>query len=413
MPESSLSTEFLIGLQFVVLLALAVIMLLILLFRQKKTIARLQAILTAYKDDISGESLARYLAEEIDITTAHSSKNAVALNAELAAEEMGAALRFHALRTELSLLQAKAETETDLPWREQIKRYEPFSGKINDLMRNRIDQTTRSLNDVHAQELSARDQTLSELTQQRNDQAAQLKKLKPLQDFIQSATTLELSPPELEQLLHRTLLSLCENFTGSEKLRELTYLLHEAFNETVAATGTAGEPASRKPLGIDPGQNLEMLNNIINKQNETIRTLRKQVSALENDGERQGLLESVAAMEDSIGSSQQCMQKLDASLQGSDAMTPVTDMQRMIEQFTEESAVMVEKIYLLTNLNKKLNQENDELRAQSVTDGTGTEATTGLKLKIEQQKQEILQLQHSFKDLEEKYLSLYSSRQPS
>ena len=73
-----MTTEILIAIQIFVLLLLAAGMLAVLLLKQKKTIARLQQILTEYKDDISGDSMARFFQAELDNTTAHSTLHRLA-----------------------------------------------------------------------------------------------------------------------------------------------------------------------------------------------------------------------------------------------------------------------------------------------------------------------------------------------
>lgn len=414
-----MTTEQLIAIQVLIVLLLGIGMLLLLLFRQKKTLRKLQDILTQYRDDMSGDSTARYLEEEIHITTSHCSQSIVDLKPDLSPEDLAIALRFNALQYELAILQAGTTQES--AWRDQIKHYDVLAKKLHEIIRARIDQTTRTLNDAHSQELAAKDQSISELNGARTQQTQQLKQLKPLQDFIGNVTENPQSPQEMEQHLHRSLLSLCENFPNTEKLREMVFLLHEAFNEIIATSGFSGgdnAPQQRKAASIDPSQNLDMLNNIINRQNDTIRTLRKQIDALENDMDRQGLLESVGIMEEAIGSTRNCVRKLDESLE---AMVPAVsapatgsqedseEMVRVIEQFTEESAVMVEKIYLLTNQNKQLLRENEEL-TQSLQDSGGQEEslTAGLKLRLEKQTEELMTLQKNFKELEEKYLALYA-----
>lgn len=419
-----MNTEQLIAIQVLIVLLLVIGMLGLLLFRQKKTIRKLQDILTQFRDDMSGHSLAQYLEEEIHVTTSHCSQSVVDLKPDLSPEDLAIALRFNALQYELALLQEKANT--DLPWRDQMKQYEMLAKRIHDLIRARIDHATKTLNDVHNQELAAKDQNISELAGTRTQQTQQLKQLKPLQDFIGNVTEKAHTPQEMEQHLHRSLLALCENFPGTEKLREMVFLLHEAFNEIIATSGfsaSASPPPQQKTARVDPGQNLDMLNNIINRQNDTIRTLRKQIDALENEMERQGLLESVGIMEETIGSTRNCVQQLDESLTLPPPQTPAPpapqaasedseEMYRIIEQFTEESAVMVEKIYLLSNQNKQLMLENEQLMQSVQTSSNQADSlTTGLKLRLEKQSEEMLALQKNFKELEEKYLTLYSGQE--
>ena len=88
-----------------------------------------------------------------------------------------------------------------------------------------------------------------------------------------------------------------------------------------------------------------------------------------------------------------------------DAATPDSDtedtgdtaeMYKLIEQFTEESAELVERIYMLNNENKMLGNENEDLKKQikDYTDQVDTDEDSkpiiaGLKMKIESQKNRV------------------------
>ena len=415
-----MSTEVLIGIQVLVVLLLVIGMLLLLLRRQRKTITQLRGILTEFKDDISGDTLVRHLQLEVDNTTAHCRQETIALKPDLAPEDMAISLRFIALQTELALVQDRVGTNT--PWREQIKRYEELAQKIHDLIRARVDHATKILNDAHNDELGEKDQTISQLESVQQDLQQQLKALKPLQSFVHTVTGESFSPQEIEQKLHRALLDICENFGATEKLRELVFLLHEAFNDMGPRNESTmmqyAEPApeplpARKATVIDPSQNVEMLNNIITKQNETIRTLRKQIDALSDLNEKELMHSTVDEMQSSVQASEEFIQQMQQDLETPPVEISFDDaeMHRIIEQFTEESATMVEKIHLLSNENKQLMLENEQMRQSLEADSDSDQPlVAGLKLKIEKQNKEIIDLQTSFKDLEEKYLELYSEK---
>lgn len=327
----AISTEMLIGIQILVFLVLIIGMLLLLVRRQKKTIAQLQTILTEFKDDISGDSLVRHFQMEIDNTAAHCKQDSVALKPDLSPEDMAISLRYSALQTELALVQDTIGTRA--PWREQIKRYEELAQKVQELIQSRVEQATRVLKDAHSDELEDRAKTIQQLEATRNDLQQQIKQLKPLQDFVRTITDGAFAPTEIEQKLHRALLDICENFSGTEKLRELVFLQHEAFNEMGA---------------------------------------RNDNTLMHYDNGETG---------------------------------------KVIDKFNEESAAMVEKIHLLSNENKQLMLENEQLRqSASATGEDGQPMVAGLKLLIEKQKEEIITLQNNFKELEEKYLELYAEK---
>ena len=413
----ALSTELLIGIQALVFVLLVIGMLILLLRRQKKTIQKLQDILKQYRDDLSGNSLVRHLQKEIDKTTANCKQDTVGLKPDLTPEDMAVALRYSALQNEMAL--ARETLGAPAAWREQIKGYEELAQKIHDIMRARMDQATRTLNDAHNAELADKDKAYQQLDTVRNDLQKQVKQLKPLQDFARAITSGDYAPMEIEQRLHRALLDICENFAGTEKLRELVFLLHEAYNERGARNDNTmmqydGAAAStRKTAAIDPTQNIDMLNNIINRQNNTIRTLRKQIDALSDAVEREEMHTIVNEIQANVDTSSNVVNDLQNGIEFQPPPPPPYDEEevyKIIEQFTEESAVMVERIHLLNNENKQLRQENEQLQQMSETGGDDHPLVAGLKLKIERQTLEIIKLQTNCKDMEEKYLELYAKQ---
>ena len=180
--QHPMTTEILIAIQIFVLLLLAAGMLTVLLLKQRKTIARLQHILTEYKDDISGDSMARFFQAELDNTTAHCRRETVTLQPDLPPEDMAISLRYIALQTELALVQQQAEAK--VPWRDQIKPYEELGQKIHELIRARVNHATKTLNDSHNQELEIKDQEIAQLQGVCDDLQGKLNALKPLRDLI-------------------------------------------------------------------------------------------------------------------------------------------------------------------------------------------------------------------------------------
>lgn len=227
----NLSNEMLIAVQGLIFLLLVAGMLILLLRRQKKTIRTLQQALGEYRDDISGNHLARHLQTEIDNTTAHCQQDTVALQPDLAPADLAIALRYGALQNELSLCQGRQSAQ--VPWRDQIKGYEELAQKIHEFQRDQQDKSTRALNEIHKEELTAKDIEYQSLDSIRHNLEQQINQLKPLQEFVGIVTLDPSSPQDIEQKLHRALLAICENFPHTEKLRELVYLLHEAYNESL------------------------------------------------------------------------------------------------------------------------------------------------------------------------------------
>ena len=70
---------------------------------------------------------------------------------------------------------------------------------------------------------------------------------------------------------------------------------------------------------------------------------------------------------------------------------------------------MVERIHMLSNQNKMLATENEQLRVRLQSEGMGEDDSmvVGLKAKLHRQAEEILELQNNFRDMEAQYLALY------
>ena len=128
-----------------------------------------------------------------------------------------------------------------MPWRDQIKPYEELGQKIHELIRARVNHATKILNDSHNQELQIKDQEIAQLQGVCDDLQSKLNALKPLRDLIEDATSNASETQALEQQLHRALLAICENYDHTEHLRELAFLMHEAYNNAVIAAQEEGK----------------------------------------------------------------------------------------------------------------------------------------------------------------------------
>ena len=418
-----MSTELLIILQLGLVLLIAVIMMALIIRRQRQTIRKLQAILTDVKDDISGEGMCRHLQREMDSTTAHCRQETIALKPELEPEDMAISLRFIALQSELSLLQDHVGSG-NTPWRETIKHYVELATLITDLIKARVDHATRTLNETHNKELALKDSDIQTLNDENAGQQKQLNALQPLKTAIEFAIKTDGSQREIEQEFHKALLAICENFDNTENLRELVFLMHEAFHENrsdtaaeVAPVAEAADSSTPAPSAVQE-QNLDMLNNIINHQKHLIKKLRSKVDELENPSTRDTLLESMDALQTNIDQTNECMDSIHSEREftpSSEFLFDDQEMNKVIEQFIEDSANMVEKIHLLSNENKQLILENEHIRSSLSDPDTaeaGAASSEQLKLKLEAQQNEMVALQQSFTELEQRYLALYAEKTP-
>ena len=414
-----MSTQLLIAIQVAFAVVVAIVILLLIIRRQKQTIGKLKDILTTVKDEISGENLTGYLQIELDDTTAHCAQETVALRPELSAEDMAVSLRFMVLQAELSLVQDHVGSK-HTPWREKIKNYIHLAEKVLELSKARVDHATKTLNDTHNEELAAKDESIATLEEEKKDLQKQINDLKPLVTCLDSAADDDLSRNELELKLHKALLGICENFPNSEALRELVYLIHEAFHETVTSPGSEkmedndDEPQViiETPANFAQSQNIEILNNIIDQQSTTIKALKLQLQSLENQKERETLEQTVDSLDSVIQQGNECLNSIKEEIQF-EPSEPIGNEKasEVIDKFIEESASMVEKIHMLNNQNKQLMLENEEMRkAMEATSESDEPMVAGLKLKLESQKQELIALQTNFHDLEERYLTLYEEK---
>ncbi len=236
--------------QFVFVLLVGCVILLLINRRQRRTIDELKTLLMRVKEDLSGETLLNHLRAELDNTTAHCRQQTVAVQAELTPEDMAVALRAQALKAELALAELQ-QTEPRIPWRQQIEHYLVLAQTVIDMMQARVVQATRTLTEVHQEELAGKAEIIANLEHETTAQQQQLANLKPLRDCLAEATNPNLSREDLEFQLHKALLGLCENFADSENLRELVYLIHEAFyaanQATTESTGDSTTPAATAP----------------------------------------------------------------------------------------------------------------------------------------------------------------------
>lgn len=397
-----MSLTLLIAAQFVLVMAIAIAMLLLVIRRQKKTIQQLKSILTTVKDDISGEDQSRYLQLEIDDTTAHCRQDTVAISAELEAVDMAISIRFASLQAELALMQDRVGS-TNTPWREKIKAYNVLAETLCSSIQQQLEKMRNTLTEVHAEEMGRKQARLDEAETQLADIKHQWEPLKPLFTLLKAvpgdATASPPSRDELELQLYQSLLGLCETLDNSEALREVVFQLHEGFNSAPQNSQQAKPQPAEKKAGVG-ADNSRMLNNIIDNQNQTIQSLRQQIKALEQSQTRDQLLQSVEVLEESVRESADCLQSMEST-------TDMAELESIIIRFTEDSARMLERIHSLDKQNKQLADENRLLQeSRSEQDSAEADKLVSLTHQLEEKKKELLGLQKDFTELEEHYLTL-------
>ncbi len=415
--------ELLILAQVALFFVLAVVFLILLLRRQKKTIARLQLMLTDYQEDASGETLIKQLQLAIDDTTAHCAQETITLRPEATAEDQAVSLRYAALTYELRFLQSNNGEVT--PWRTIIQPYT----ELATLYYNHIQSIPDKVKVKFKGQMADMDKEHLRLEDNIKQLSGDLKQLAPIQDFFKQEFDDTASKNDIELSLHNALVSLCDTVDHAEGLREVVYLIHEAYYDHGNSTSesTTVQP-TQPPPSAEPGKHTLALNNLITEQNKLIHNLRTQLSQTDELEGGSELMAHLDVLEQNFNAAQIQISQLETQLKeamenagedsggGEDADQEYSqnEMFELIEQFTEESAEMVERLHMLQNQNKQYSKENDELREQLETTSEpgvdGEEAkplVAGLQMKLDSQNNEILQLQKEFKEVEDKYLALY------
>ncbi len=415
--------ELLILAQVAFFFVAAMVFLALLLRRQKKTIARLQLMLTDYQEDASGETLIKQLQLAIDDTTAHCAQETITLRPEATAEDQAISLRYAALTYELRFLQSNNGEVT--PWRTIIQPYTELAKLYYDHIESIPDKVKVKFKGQMA-DMDKEQQRLEDNVKQLS---GDLKQLAPIQDFFKQEFDDTASKNDIELGLHNALVALCDTVDHAEGLREVVYLIHEAYydHDNSTSESTTIQPTQTPPPNVEPGNHTFALNNLITEQNKLIHNLRTQLSQTDELEGGSELMAHLDVLEQNFNAAQVQIDQLEIQLKEAIENSETdssngseeddysqNEMFELIEQFTEESAEMVERLHMLQNQNKQYSKENDELREQleATTDpgDDGEEAKpliAGLQMKLESQKDEILQLQKEFKEVEDKYLALY------
>ena len=399
-----------------------IIILVLFLRRQKKTIERLQSMLSTYQEEMSGETLIKHLQLAIDDTTAHCAQETIELRPEGTAEDQAVSLRYSALTYELRMLQSNNGEAT--PWRTIIQPYNELAA----VYFNHIKSIPEKVTVKFKGQMADMDKEQRRLEEESKGLQEELRKLGPINDFFKQEFDENVSKNEVELSLHNALVALCDTVDHAEGLREVVYLLHEAYYEhqNNPSDSTTIESTPQPESG---GNHTESLSKLIDEQNTLINNLRSQLNQTEGIEGGSELSAHLDVLEQNFSAAQIQISNLERQLRearanGSPDIDTENDetnenpgysqdeMFELIEQFTEESAEMVERLLMLQNQNKQFIKENNELRDQveATIDNPDEEVeplVAGLKMRLESQDAEILQLQSSFKDVENKYLALY------
>lgn len=417
---------FLIAIQAGIVAVVIIAFLLVYIIRLKRNLSGLQSLFIKLKDDLGGASLVRHLQEAQHQTISACQKDSAAYNPEHEPMDQAIALRNIALGAEIALIEAMQTGNVSFdaaiaPYRllgEQITQYlvstrETLKGQAAADYQHKITELQRQLEAINRKYKALED------TQ---------KRLKNLVDLLELGDQTERSKDQIEQSLHMALAAMCEAFREAVAVREIVYLYHEAYfdRRNSGAPVAVGAPnfddvnaapqSGPNLSNFDASPHIDMLNNIIDEQNQLVAELQAHILQLESSHEREEIEEKSDALCQQVQEAKTCLDMLElelGKLKDQDFSNYNNEeVMDLIEQFTEESAVMVERLHMLNNQNKMLATENEELRIQ-IDQSLESEQpmVAGLKNKLQQQAEEILTLQASYKKLEEQYLALYASTQ--
>ncbi|PIE41631.1 MAG: hypothetical protein CSA49_02475, partial [Gammaproteobacteria bacterium] len=172
---------------------------------QKKAVARLQALLCEYRDDITGENLTRYLQQAVNETIMNCNQETIALQPDAEPAQLAISLRHETLSAELELLQAHRGEQP--PWEKVISPYTDLAHqlyahmeKIPDTVKSQFVPKINQLENQLVDEKSAHEQTKN-----------QLERFKKLENAFHQATQTGTTKQQIEAQLHCALAELAEH----------------------------------------------------------------------------------------------------------------------------------------------------------------------------------------------------------
>lgn len=423
-----MSLGILIAVQAGIFAMVIIVFMLVYILRLKKNLSGLQAVLTQLKDDLGGASLLSHLQDANKQTLSACQKDTAAYNPEYEPADQAIAIRTMALNAEIAIIEALQKGKVS--FEAAIAPYQALAAQITGYLIGIRENIKGQSAADYQHKITELQRNLEAINRKFKTLEDTQKRLKVLVELLETGNQTERNKDQMEQALHVALASVCESFKDAVAIREIVYLYHEAFFDRRSGSPTTGSAAFNMdevlggsapaaPANFDAGQHIDMLNNIIDEQNQLLAELQSRVQQLEISHERDEIEEKTDALGQQVQEAKTCLDMLEmelGKLKNQDGLTDYNSEEVMdiIEQFTEESAVMVERMHMLTNQNKMLSTENEELRIQiDQSIESDQPLLAGLKNKLQQQSEEILDLQASYKKMEEQYLTLYTTTQSS
>ncbi|CBL46735.1 Hypothetical protein HDN1F_31520 [gamma proteobacterium HdN1] len=395
--------EYLLALQAGIFATIIIVFSLFYAARLKKNLKKLQALFDTLKADITGTSLISGLESALEQTNTYSPGNNATFTPEQEPPLQANALRRTALEAEIASLVSSQGKSTNsqsaynaaltpyLLIAEQIARYaEELRQSIKDQLtaefQHRIVELERQLDAINR-----RYKALDGLQQ----------KIKPLVDLLQTETPPGYSQKKAEQSLYKALVSSGEAFNEAAAVREVIYVYHEAYLEHVErenrthiaeSAGNPAPPEISEPTALtpetpklslahfDPSPHMATLNHIIDEQTQLITELQQQLIAQGGELDER-LRKQAKTLDSNTREAKTCLDMLDLELAKLHETAPAertpsapnneeeqAEVGRLIEQFSEDSAALLERSQLLHQRNKLLLAENERLKQQLGTD---------------------------------------------
>jgi hypothetical protein len=418
-----MSTELMIAAQFIMLLLLALIFMGIYSGRLRRNNKQLRAAFDKLKDDLNGVSISTHLEEVEKLTLAACKRESPVYDPSYPPVDQAIALRVTALGAELSVLEHMQRGQ--VKFEKGLGPYLAVAERITAFIQRDREELKTLLSADFQQRISELQRQVEALQRKYTPMEDNYRKLQLVVDVFSYEDQDRRTRDEMEQMLHNALAKACDGFKDATLVRELVYFYHDIFADRRNGTGPA--PVSSNSTEGDGGtgsgllaiEHFQKIGEILEQQYGMLGDLQARAASVPDEAPREAIERKAIELEDRFNEMRNTLSLLGVEINKAQysglAGFDSPEIMQVIDQFTEESAQMVERIHMLSNQNKMLATENEQLRVRLESEGIGEDDSMvqGLKAKLHRQAEEILQLQNNFRDMEAQYLSLYEQSQKS
>jgi hypothetical protein len=411
-----MSTELMIAAQFTMLLLLALIFMGIYAGRLRKNNKQLRAAFDKLKDDLNGVSISTHLEEAEKLTLSACKRESPVYDPTHPPIDQAIALRVTALGAELSVLEHMQRGQ--VKFEKGLAPYLAVAERVTAFIQKDRQDLTNLLSADYQQKIGELQRQVEALQRKYQPMEDNYRKLQLVVDVFSYEDQDRRTRDEMEQMLHNALAKACDGFREATLVKDIVYFYHEAFGDrrsgvVPAAGGGSGDPAAVSTLAFE---HYQRIGEILDQQYGMLGDLQARAASVPDDAPREAIERKAIELEDRFNEMRNTLELMGVELNKAQhvglAGFDSPEIMQVIDQFTEESAQMVERIHMLSNQNKMLATENEQLRVRLQSEGIGEDDSmvVGLKAKLHRQADEILQLQNNFRDMEAQYLALYEQK---